>query len=434
MSAELSPLPALNKNGHVAHCNRCLAGLPSSLVEMDSSRMAFSFYCLGTLDLMGVADTKISEVERKDWTEWIWAQQARGEHGTGFRPSPFVTTEDPSLSSSSSKPSGSGSPSYTIPTYTVHTPPNLIMTYAALQSLAILRDSFDQLDRDGLVRFLRACQDADGGFSTTPGCRDSDLRMVYCAFAISSMLGDWRGVDVPRALEFIWRCRTYEGGYGQAPFCEAQGGTTYCALACLYLAPSSSSSSSHPDVSSSSHTPSSTSTFSQDPSSSSLPPPPPPSPPSPLSPSEHASTLRWLVHTQDAASGGFVGRTGKLADACYCFWCGAGIEILGHGDVVDRDALAGFMGRCQYKFGGIAKAPGEHPDPYHTYLSCAMIAMYPPQNQNQASPLIDPSSKSRPMDEKREGWAIAGLDPLLNARRETAGWAREKIGGSGPAV
>lgn len=152
-----------------------------------------------------------------------------------------------------------------------------------------------------------------------------------------------------------------------ASFCPSHayrartGGTTYCALACLYLAPSSSSSSSHSDVSSSSHTPSSTSTFSQDPSSSSLPPPPPPSPPSPLSPSEHASTLRWLVHTQDAASGGFVGRTGKLADACYCFWCGAGIEILGHGDVVDRDALAGFMGRCQYKFGGIAKAPGEHP-------------------------------------------------------------------------
>lgn len=44
-------------------------------------------------------------------------------------------------------------------------------------------------------------------FSTTPGCGDSDLRMVYCAFAISSMLGDWRGVDVSRALEFIRRCR-----------------------------------------------------------------------------------------------------------------------------------------------------------------------------------------------------------------------------------
>lgn len=144
------------------------------------------------------------------------------------------------------------------------------------------------------------------------------------------------------------------------------GGTTYCALACLYLAPSSSSASSHPHASSSSHLNSSSSS-SQDPSSS--------LPPSPLSPSEHANTLRWLVHTQDSSSGGFVGRTGKLADACYCFWCGAGIEILGHGDVVDRDALAGFMGRCQYKFGGIAKAPGEHPGQCFTLLSADVTCL-----------------------------------------------------------
>ena len=31
-------LPALNRAGHVAHCVRCLDGLPASLVEMDASR------------------------------------------------------------------------------------------------------------------------------------------------------------------------------------------------------------------------------------------------------------------------------------------------------------------------------------------------------------------------------------------------------------
>src|SRR6267142_297084 len=33
-------LPALNRTGHVAHCVRCLDGLPASLVEMDASRFA----------------------------------------------------------------------------------------------------------------------------------------------------------------------------------------------------------------------------------------------------------------------------------------------------------------------------------------------------------------------------------------------------------
>lgn len=36
------------------------------------------------------------------------------------------------------------------------------MTYTALLSLAILRDDFTELDRSGIVKFLRACQREDG--------------------------------------------------------------------------------------------------------------------------------------------------------------------------------------------------------------------------------------------------------------------------------
>jgi len=44
-------------------------------------------------------------------------------------------------------------------------------------------------------------------FSTVPGSNESDLRTLYCAFAISSMLNDWSAVDVPRALAFVATCR-----------------------------------------------------------------------------------------------------------------------------------------------------------------------------------------------------------------------------------
>ena len=36
-------------------------------------------------------------------------------------------------------------------------------------------------------------------------------------------------------------------------------------------------------------------------------------------------------------------------------------QILGAGDLVNRTALARFLALCQFKYGGIAKAPGEHP-------------------------------------------------------------------------
>ena len=36
--------------------------------------MAIAFYCLGTLDLTGHLERKMSTTDRENWTEWIWAQ------------------------------------------------------------------------------------------------------------------------------------------------------------------------------------------------------------------------------------------------------------------------------------------------------------------------------------------------------------------------
>jgi len=56
------------------------------------------------------------------------------------------------------------------------------------------------------------------------------------------------------------------------------------------------------------------------------------------------------------------------------WWCNPGLfspvfriafyeppgQILGAAELVDRAALTSFLGNCQFKYGGIAKAPGEH--------------------------------------------------------------------------
>ncbi|KAJ7623256.1 terpenoid cyclases/protein prenyltransferase alpha-alpha toroid [Roridomyces roridus] len=299
-------IPKFASTGHAGHVNRCLSGLPASQVELDSSRLAIGFYCIGALDLLGLLQSKTSEVDRASWREWIWEQQTHGPDGTGFRPSPFATPK-------SKEPEP----------YTNYNGPHLVMTYTALLTLAILQDDFSQLNRAGLVKFIRACQRENGSFSIVPGQGDIDLRTLYCAFSICDMLGDWSGVDVARALQFIRSCRTYEGGYGQAPFCEASGGPTYIALASLHLAPS-------PDGA------------------------------PPLTTTERNNSIQWLIHNQNE-TGGFCGRTGKTADACYSFWCGAALQILGASELVDAELHATFLASCQYKYGGIAKAPDEDP-------------------------------------------------------------------------
>ncbi|KAI0373782.1 terpenoid cyclases/Protein prenyltransferase [Pilatotrama ljubarskyi] len=344
----------LARGGHGSHCKRCLIALPFSQVDIDPSRIALVFYCLGALDILGLLATQTSDLERETWRSWLWEQQISSQFGTGFKPSPYVTPEDCSTSD--------------------YETPHLVMTYTALLSLAILRDDFSNLDRAGIVGFLRACQRQDGSFSALPDGGESDLRMLYCAFAISSMLDDWSGIDIDGAIAYIRRCMTYEGGFGQTPDGESLGGTTYCAVAAIQLAPDTENS---PLASR-------------------------------LTSQERARMIRWLLQNQ-TPSGGFCGRTNKLADACYCFWCGAALSILGAGDLVNERAMAEFLGRCQFKFGGLAKAPGERPDPYHTYLSLAILSILPADHGDDVN------------------WQLPRLDPLWNATEETSAWARKHI-------
>lgn len=74
-------------------------------------RLAIAFYCIGSLDLLGELEGRISQAERESWREWVWEQQAGrqfgarrrtyshlvlfagGKHGTGFRPSPFMVAQ-----------------------------------------------------------------------------------------------------------------------------------------------------------------------------------------------------------------------------------------------------------------------------------------------------------------------------------------------------
>ncbi|PVF92853.1 terpenoid cyclases/Protein prenyltransferase [Serendipita vermifera] len=328
--------------GHLASATRFLRqGLPPSAIDNDQARLVVSFYCLATLDVLGAVESSTKEWERAEWRSWLWAQQVSGSWGAGFRGSPSINQ--------------SSSP---------YDPPFLIMTYAAILCLAILRDPFDNLDRQGLLQYLKVSQREDGSFRLNPSSDECDLRMTYCAFVICSVLGEWSCINVERAVEFIQRCRSYEGGYGQEPGNEAQGGSTYCALASLHLLPST-----YPD---------------------------------PLTDKDRDTTLRWLLYAQQA---GFCGRTNKHQDACYCFWCGASVAILGKAHLVDRQANVDFLSSCQFKYGGISKEPGERPDPYHTYLALASLAIL----------------------SKEELSFPAALDSLWNTTDPTKAWLKEKL-------
>lgn len=79
-----------------------------------------------------------------------------GPWGAGFRPSPYMNLATSSVRHLQAL------------VYIIvrilqeNDPPMLVMTYAALLSLAILRDPFTSLDREGLLRYLKLSQQGDG--------------------------------------------------------------------------------------------------------------------------------------------------------------------------------------------------------------------------------------------------------------------------------
>ena len=154
-------------------------------------------------------------------------------------------------------------------------------------------------------------------------------RGIYCLLVTAALLNIITSELIEGTPTFLASCQTYEGGFSSAsyPFYsvetgrvlrapkpnlgEAHGGYTFCALAswillqsCLDLGPSSatfvSESLSEPKVNDE------------------------------CPDIDLRRLTRWLVNLQgsEAELGGFKGRTNKLVDGCYSWWCGGAFAIL----------------------------------------------------------------------------------------------------------
>ena len=67
------------------------------------------------------------------------------------------------------------------------------------------------------VTAMVSLQEPNGSFRASVGGNESDTRFLYCACAISTILNDWSGVDIPNAVQFILSCVTYEGAISLHP-------------------------------------------------------------------------------------------------------------------------------------------------------------------------------------------------------------------------
>ncbi|KAI4171312.1 MAG: hypothetical protein LQ343_004389 [Gyalolechia ehrenbergii] len=203
----------LNKSNHVRYFLRCLKTLlPTAYTSNDSQRMTLAFFILCALDLLDALVSNTTETERSAFIDWIYGCQHPDGGFRGF------TGAD--MGERRSKENQHWDPA------------NIAATYFALTSLAVLRDDLERVRRKECLRWLKQLQLQDGTFGEALSLGGEvrggrDMRFCYCAAAIRWILGldnrEGDDIDVEGMMWFFEASQTYEGGFANGPFHEAQG-------------------------------------------------------------------------------------------------------------------------------------------------------------------------------------------------------------------
>lgn len=218
--------------------------------------------------------------------------------------------------------------------------PHLTANYAAINAIALASHLEDEkeINKSSIHRWLFSLKTVDGGFKTTSPVGEHDVRGVYAALSVASLLGILDDDIKSGVLEFLIKCQSYEGGFGGCPYGdEAHGGYTFCAVASLAILGE-------------------------------------------LERIEITSLMKWCSERQYREEKGLSGRTNKLVDGCYSFWVGgtaAILEAYGYGTCIDKSALKQYILRCCQSDStpGLRDKPGKNPDYYHTNYVAAGLSI-----------------------------------------------------------
>ncbi|KAI8914412.1 protein geranylgeranyltransferase-like protein type I beta subunit [Gorgonomyces haynaldii] len=288
--------------------------MPHHYTGADTNRMTLIYFCVCSLDLLSL------EIPNKQSIiDWVYSQQIHpsdqypaSSGRCGFRGGPFMGNkyQDTTVSH-------------------FYDASHVTMTYTALCILLILGDDLSRVNKPAILESLKMLQQDSGSFSASVLSHETDARFLFCACAIGYLLNDFL-FDTEKAFQFASRIQNFDGAFGQQPEQESHGGSTYCAVAALYLLGKLDQV------------------------------------------QKRDSLIHWLVSLQDM---GFHGRLNKPDDTCYGFWIGASLDMLGVYSFVDTRALADFLDSTRTIYGGFGKLPQTLPDVMHSALGVSALAI-----------------------------------------------------------
>ncbi|XP_044760985.1 geranylgeranyl transferase type-1 subunit beta [Coccinella septempunctata] len=309
--------PEFQPKMHKKLLKHILREIPRNDGSSDANRVVIAHFAVLGLGILGELES-LSEGEKEKLINWIYSLQVVDDEElvSGFQGSSIMNTKE---NKNKNSPYKWG---------------HITNTYSSLAILLLLGDNLSKVDKKAILLSLRALQNDDGSFTATRlGGTESDMRFVFCAASICYILNDWSGIDMKKMIEYIHNCVSYEQAFGQVPDSESHSGSTFCALASLFLSDNMDK----------------------------------------LSDFQKHGLLRWLVNKVDF---GFSGRTNKPVDTCYSFWTGGSLHLLGaYKLIAPYERQRHKLMFAQHRNGGLSKYEYYPPDPLHTSLGLAGLSM-----------------------------------------------------------
>ncbi|KAL3417929.1 prenyltransferase and squalene oxidase [Phlyctema vagabunda] len=224
---------------------------------------------------------------------------------------------------------------------------HILYTTSAVQILATI-DALDELENKGkgkeqVGKYIASLQNRETGTFAGDEWGEEDTRFICTALNALSLLHLMSMIDVDKAIDYIASCANFDGGYGVSPGAESHSGQIFACLAALSIA-------GRMDL-------------------------------------VNVEKLgRWLSERQ-VECGGFNGRPEKLEDACYSWWVGSSLAMIGKLHWIDGDKLSGFILKCQdTELGGIADRPGDMVDVFHTAFAIGGLSLLGFQGVEEVDP------------------------------------------------
>ncbi|KAJ3054174.1 hypothetical protein HK097_002496 [Rhizophlyctis rosea] len=219
---------------------------------------------------------------------------------------------------------------------------HLLYTLSGVQILATY-NALDRFDKEKIVEFVSCLQDRTSGAFRGDKWGEVDTRFSYCALSCLSLLGRLDAVDVPLAVNFIDRCKNFDGGYGNVPGSESHAGQIFCCVGAL-------------SITKSLHL-------------------------------VDADQLGWWLAERQLKNGGLNGRPEKLEDVCYSWWVLSSLAMLDRIHWISKDHLRKFILSAQdEETGGIADRAGDYPDVFHTVFGVAGLSLLGDETLKKVDP------------------------------------------------